>query len=234
MARRLCEEWYPKINEILSGPGSPLPYSEVRIVFEPKDLAPRQFAKGAKGSHVASARLNVISLPSNWPIASREAEFRIIVIHELTHVAQDYALHLRCDGIRALPCFFQTRLPELHRAPGWLSDGIADYIAYTHFVKLNEPRLKLDRHGFLHGYSEDRPFLYGLERAKIRIGEKGYRIAYGVASAFLLWLEQKKDREVIRALNRSLRARRYSDRLFHERCGAPLDALWRTFLAESR
>jgi hypothetical protein len=32
-SKALCEEWYPKINEILFGPGRPLPYSDVDIVF---------------------------------------------------------------------------------------------------------------------------------------------------------------------------------------------------------
>ena len=34
--RALCEEWYPKINAVLFGKNYPLPFKEVRIVFEPK------------------------------------------------------------------------------------------------------------------------------------------------------------------------------------------------------
>lgn len=34
-SRVICEEWYPKINEILNGPGHELPFPEVLIIFAP-------------------------------------------------------------------------------------------------------------------------------------------------------------------------------------------------------
>ena len=52
--------------------------------------------------------------------------------------------------------------------------------------------------------------------------------------AFLYWLEVRKDKDIVPALNRVLRDGRYSAKLFQEKCGAPLDALWREFVAQSK
>ncbi len=33
-SKAICEEWYPKINEILFGPDHPLPFQDIHIIFE--------------------------------------------------------------------------------------------------------------------------------------------------------------------------------------------------------
>lgn len=63
---------------------------------------------------------------------------------------------------------------------------------------------------------------------------KGYEAGYTVAGAFLFWLEVRKDKDIVPTLNRALRDGRYSATIFQQRCGAPLESLWRDFVLNSR
>jgi len=231
-AKALCEEWYPKIDLILFGPNHGLVHREIRIVIEsgePKSVKTR----GAVGYEVASSFGGVIRIRSKW-LESRPKDFEAVIIHELTHVNQDnYALHLRCDGLRAFPCFFQIRLSHPNRGMDWVGESINDYVAWAVFRKTLQPRLRVDKQGYLSGQDDSVPYLHGLEKAKIRIPEKGYALSYAVGASFLLWLELTKDRDIIRKLNVAMSRLRASPKLFRQCCGAPVDRLWREFLAAS-
>ena len=96
-SKALVEEWYPKINEILFGTDHPLPSAEVSLIFEPR-----------KG--VAETSGHVIRISAEWVTKKAPNDYGM-VIHELTHIVQDY----RGQG------------------EGWLTEGIADYIRDRHF-----------------------------------------------------------------------------------------------------
>jgi hypothetical protein len=91
------------------------------------------------------------------------------------------------------------------------------------------------RGSFRSGHLDDKGNLQGfeLDRNKGDFATQGYR-AYTVTGAFLFWLEVRKDKDIVPVLNRALREGRYSARLFQQRCGAPLEALWREFVTQSR
>jgi hypothetical protein len=132
-------------------------------------------------------------------------DYRGMMIHELAHIVQNYG-----DGT----------------GPGWLMEGIADYVRHKYFEKDIEPRLHLDAKGHLKGFELGR-----------NIGEfekNGYQGGYTVAGAFLYWLEVTKDKTIVPSLNRSLHDHKFSPSLFQEHCGAPLDALWHDFVEQSR
>jgi hypothetical protein len=108
-----------------------------------------------------------------------------MVIHELTHVIQAYP-----SGTQ----------------PGWLVEGIADYIRYWRF----EP-----------------------EKPHGRVGpEASYRDGYGTTGAFLAWLVQKYDHRIVRRLDDALRHRQYNDGIFRDATGKELDALWKEYVTE--
>lgn len=231
-AKALCEEWYPKINLILFGPNHGFAHSEIRILLKPGEPKTVK-VRGKVGYEVASSSGGVIRISSEW-LKTRPKNFEPLVIHELTHVNQDnYALVLRCDGLRALPCFFQIRFSHPNRGMDWVEESINDYIACVVFAKRLPPRLRLDMHGYLSGYDDSVPYLHGLEKAKMRIPEKGYQLSYAVGASFLRWLELTKDRDIIRKLNLAMTRLRASPELFRQCCGAPVDRLWREFLAAS-
>jgi Peptidase of plants and bacteria len=155
---------------------------------------------------------NAIHVSTEWLKNNpHHLDYRAVIIHELAHVNQDYR----------------------HETASWLTEGIADYVTYTYFTKDNEPRLHLDKDGYLYGYSASIPYLFAMQQAKMKPGPEGYKNGYTVASAFLLWLELEKDTNIVHKLNAALSEGTYSDEHFKEYCGAPLDALWLEFLAHS-
>jgi hypothetical protein len=201
----LCEEWYPKINAALFGQDYPLPFKEVKLIFEPSisdGIWPWRTVVPAytDGNTIHVNSHYVAQLHKEEP-----ADYRGMLIHELTHVNQHYG--------------------DIGDA-GWLVEGIADYVRHKYFEKDIEPRLHLGRNGNLEGFE--------LDRNKGKFATEGYLGGYTVTGAFLFWLEVRKDKDLVPVLNRALRESRYSAKLFQERCGAPLDALWREFVAQSR
>ena len=106
-----------------------------------------------------------------------------MVVHELTHVVQAYP-----PG-----------------GPGWLVEGIADYIRIVHFEP-QAPRPKLDP-------------------AKAR-----YKDAYKTAAMFLEWIEQHHTAGVVVKLNAALRTGKYDDGLWTKLTGKSVDELWALFM----
>lgn len=77
-SKAVVEEWYPKINEILFGPGHPVPTDSITLVFEPmKGVAYTDIQKNR--IHISSAY--VLKQPDDYAM----------VVHELTHIVQHYA-----------------------------------------------------------------------------------------------------------------------------------------------
>jgi hypothetical protein len=90
------------------------------------------------------------------------------------------------------------------KGAGWLTEGIADYI-------------------------RDRYYEPGVRHHQIDPDKSSYRQAYGTAATFLIWLEEQKDKDIVRKLNIASHDGKYSSDLFKEYCGADLDSLWKEF-----
>jgi hypothetical protein len=90
------------------------------------------------------------------------------------------------------------------KGEGWLTEGIADYI-------------------------RDRYYEPGVRHLHIDPDKSSYRQAYGPAATFLIWLEEHKDKDIVRKLNIASHDGKYSPDLFKEYGGADLDTLWKEF-----
>ncbi len=165
-SKALVEEWYPKINELLFGKDHPLPSPDFSLIFEPM-----------KG--VAHTSNHVIHISAEWVTKKAPNDYGM-VIHELTHIVQDYR----------------------GKGEGWLTEGIADYIRDHHFE---------------------------IRQHHIDPAKSSYRQGYGIAAAFLIWLEEKKHPGLVRELNRASHEGTYRPAIFTERCGADVDVLWSEF-----
>lgn len=75
-AKKIAEEWYPKINDILFGKERGLPAKEVTIEFKPMD-------------GVAHASGHKITISAEWVTVKQPDDYGMVV-HELTHVVQNY------------------------------------------------------------------------------------------------------------------------------------------------
>ena len=85
--------------------------------------------------------------------------------------------------------------------PVWLVEAIADYIRFWVY---EEPS----------------------KRPRINPKTDDYRQGYQPAAAFLAWIEQKYDPQIVTKLNAALQKTAYSDDLFREYTGKNLDELW--------
>jgi len=91
--------------------------------------------------------------------------------------------------------------------PFWVVEGMADYVRYYEF----EPEKRV-------------PINW----------KKTYRDGYAIGSAFLDWLQRTRDSHIIEKLNARLAIGEYTDELFPNFAGAPLDRLWTEFLAAEK
>ncbi|NDG63970.1 MAG: hypothetical protein EBY29_10990 [Planctomycetes bacterium] len=146
----------------------------------PKELV-LVFRRGLNAPAVT--RENRMEFDAQW-ITDHPDDFGI-VIHELTHVIQAY--------------------PAATTTPGWLVEGIADYIRLWKY----EPEVP-------------RPHI---ERATAKWTD-GYR----TTATFLAWACARYDRRLVRVLDKALRNGSYSDAIWTQVTGKGLEELWAEFV----
>ena len=90
--------------------------------------------------------------------------------------------------------------------PTWVTEGIADYIRWAIYEGKEQTWFPFpdEKHGY----------------------KKGYRVAAG----FLLWLESDLSPGIVKQLNTAMRQQKYTDEIFRDRSGKPLEQLWDEYL----
>jgi hypothetical protein len=106
-----------------------------------------------------------------------------VVTHEVMHIVQDY---------------------HLGHNPGWLTEGIADYVRYVYGVN------NLKSQWTLPDYKP----------------AQSYTNAYRVTARFLLWVEKNYNKDLVDKLDHALRAGTYQPDLWVKLTGKTLDELW--------
>jgi len=109
-----------------------------------------------------------------------------MVVHELTHVVQSY--------------------PGSKSTPGWLVEGIADYIRWWR-------------------YEPEAP------RPKVDPVKSKYTDSYRTTAAWLAWTSRKYNMGLVPALDRSMRKGEDPMPLFEQLTGKNADDLWSEFAA---
>jgi len=166
-----CEAWYPRIVAALPSDGFEAP-RRVRVTFD----------RTMRG--VAATGGTRVRCAGRWFLANRKGEATGAVIHELVHVVQQYG---RSRGGR--------------RNPGWLVEGIADYIRWFRFEpKSLRPRPDPDR--------------------------ANYTDSYRTTAAFLNYVVESVDADLIRKLNATMREGRYRPEVWKEWTGKTAGDLW--------
>ncbi|MFI5452167.1 basic secretory protein-like protein [Pedobacter sp. UC225_61] len=111
-----------------------------------------------------------------------------VVTHEVMHIVQNYGDN---DG------------------PGWLTEGIADYVRFKYGV---------DNPGAKWTLTPFKP-------------EHSYKNAYRITARFLNWLELNGNKGIVLKLDSAMRNNTYKDTLWKELTGKTIDELWAAYAA---
>ena len=166
----------PKVVELLDGKGAEWTRGDVTIVIEDR-----------KGISASIAKERKIFLDSKWldELSKKGAEAMAretigASIHEFAHIVQNYSPVEGCE-----------------EAPGWLTEGIADWVRWYNFE--GEEGVK-----------------GSLEKAKARPKfDAGGRIT----ASFVDWIAKNRDAGFVVKLNKAMREGRYGEALWPELTG---------------
>jgi hypothetical protein len=110
-----------------------------------------------------------------------------VVTHEVMHIVQDYG---NTNG------------------PGWLTEGIADYVRYKFGVDNAGANWKLPAY---------------------KTGQS-YTNSYRITARFLAWIEKNYKADLVKNLDSALRMHTYTDDIWKQQTGKTLDELWNTYI----
>ncbi len=181
------QQWYPKIVDLLPSEGYKAP-RQLSIVFR-KDMPGVAATGGIR-----------IQCAANWFRGQLQGEAKGAVVHELVHVVQQFG-RARRPGRNA------------SRTPGWLVEGMADYIRWF----LYEPQT------------------HGAEITRRSLARARYDASYRVSANFLNWVTQKYDPQLVPKLNAAAREGRYNEKLWEQLTGHSVQSLgeqWKASLQE--
>ncbi|MBN1845004.1 MAG: DUF1080 domain-containing protein [Sedimentisphaerales bacterium] len=173
----VLQQWYPRIVKMLPSEGYQAPRM-VNITFS----ATMQGVAATGGTRVRCAE--------GWFRQNLKGEAKGAVVHELVHVVQQYGLARRNN-------------PNATRTPGWLVEGIADYIRW-----------------FLY-----EPETHGADITERNISRARYDGSYRVSGNFLDWVTETHDQELVRKLNAAAREGTYNEGLWKEYTGLTVQEL---------
>ncbi len=182
----VVQEWYPRIVGMLPSEEYQAP-TAVTIIF--RDM---QGVAATSGTRVHCA--------ARWFRGQLKGEAKGAVVHELVHVVQQYGLARRTNR-------------NATRTPGWLVEGIADYIRWF----LYEPETR------------------GAEISAAGLSRARYDASYRVSANFINWVVENHDKDLVRKLNAAARQGGYSETLWKEYTGHTVQELneqWKQSLAE--
>lgn len=181
--RPVVQEWYPKLIALLPSDGF-APTTNVLLRF-----------RDDMGGVPASAGGGRINMNAGWYRRELNREALGATVHEMVHVVQRYGRVPRDN-------------PNVTRMPGWLVEGIPDYIRWF----LYEPQTK------------------GAEITQRNLARAKYDSSYRVTGNFLNWVTLKYNSNIVAKLNAAGRSGKYSESLWNEFTGKAVQELgdeWR-------
>ena len=152
-------QWYPKLIAMLPSDGYTAPKS-IKLTF-----------KDDMGGTPAYAMGNDLSLSLPFFRSQLKGEAKGCVVHEMSHIVQGYG---RASATN----------PHPSPTPGWVVEGIADYIRWF----LYEPQSK------------------GAEITKRNIANAKYNDSYRTTANFINWVVLTYDKDFLRKINAAARA----------------------------
>jgi hypothetical protein len=181
----VLKKWYPILVQMLPSEGYEAP-KKFSVVF----------SKDMRG--VAATSGTRIRCAANWYRQNLKGEAVGSVVHEMVHVVQQYGRGRRNN-------------PSAVPAPGWLTEGITDYIRFYKFE----------------------PETHGAEITRRNLSRAKYDASYRITANFLNWTIEKYDHDLLLQLNTAIREGKYNEELWKARTGHTVQELgeeWKTAL----
>lgn len=135
-------------------------------------------------SGVAYAHNGSITISSEW--LRKKPNDLDVITHEVMHIVQSY---------------------PSNSGPGWLTEGIADYVRFKYGVDNKGAEWSLP------DYS----------------AEQTYKNSYRITARFLAWIAKNYNEEFVILLDKNMREDTYSHSLWKENTGENLDELWEAY-----
>ncbi len=180
-------QWYPKIVEMLPSEGfQPIKHVRFRYLRDQEMKGIPAYASG-----------DTISMNAEWFRSQLDREARGAVVHEMVHIVQAYSGRGR-------------RTPGYRAPPGWIVEGIPDYIRWF----LYEPQTG------------------GAKLSKRALANAKHDASYRVSANFIDWVvrNHSSDGKLIEQLNAAARQGKYSTDLWQKLTGKSEEELaeaWR-------
>lgn len=133
---------------------------------------------------VAAASHGIIRFSPKWMLTN-PGDIDVVT-HEVFHIVQNYP-----GGA----------------GPGWLTEGITDYVRHKYGV---------DNAGANWSLTPFDP-------------KHSYKNSYRITARFLVWTEKNANKKIVDELDKSLRTRTYSPEIWVKLTGKTLDELWQTY-----
>ncbi|MFY0255222.1 basic secretory protein-like protein [Chitinophaga sp. 30R24] len=162
-------------------------YPELAKAYNPATLKKVVFDVDPAYDGVAATTNGVVRYNPKWML--RTPTDIDVVTHEVMHIVQDYRRSI---------------------GPGWLTEGIADYVRYQFGVDNPGARWSLP------DYNAD----------------QHYTNSYRITARFLAWLEANRKAGIVKTLDESLRAHTYTAAIWQQQTGKTLDELWAAYTAD--
>ncbi|TWT64833.1 basic secretory protein-like protein [Allorhodopirellula solitaria] len=180
----VVQQWYPKVVELLASDGYEAPQSF------------RIHISSAMDGVAATSGTNV-TCSADWYRRNLQGEAKGATVHELVHVVQQYGNARRTN-------------PQAKRTPGWVVEGIADYVRW-------------------HLYE---PESVGGGVARRRPSSLRYDASYRDTAAFLAWVIDEGNPDLLAQLNAAARTGTYTDAFWRKTTGSTAQQLSDAWHAE--
>jgi len=161
-----------------------LVYPKMVEVFNPKALKSLEIKIDTAYTGVAYASNGKITISSEW--LRKKPEDLDVITHEVMHIVQSY--------------------PN-NSGPGWLTEGIADYVRYKYGNYNKSAGWSLPEYNSTNHYTQ----------------------SYRVTARFLLWATQQYDEDFVIKMNKHLREKTYTSDLWIKYTDKTLDELWEEY-----
>jgi hypothetical protein len=182
----VLREWYPRLVKLLASEGYAAPRN-VQIMF----------SADMKG--VAATGGTRVSCAAKWYRQNLKGEAKGSIVHELVHVVQQYGQ--------------SRRNPKATPTPGWVTEGIADYIRWF----LYEPQS------------------HGAEIKPRAAANARHDASYRTTANFFNFVTTKYDPQLVTQLNAAARGGTYTENFWKQHTGHTVTELadaWRVALAQ--